>query len=126
MALTTLAVRSIILIIGVSEMSNIKYKQRVGDRWHYWGYIDGCFIGPITNQQPKPVNCQFTGFTDIHGVDIYESDIIMETEECSVSVVQFKKYGWVFESCESLYDFNGMIEVIGNIYEHPHLLKSDN
>lgn len=118
-------------------MSNIKYRQLVDGRWHYWGYVDGCFVGPITNQEPKPVNCQFTGLHDAKGVELYEGDIIKD--DCNVAVVKFNTSD--IGSCGCCWtEFQGVgfaaftedgsdsvnlgsdCEVIGNIYENPELL----
>ena len=164
-------------------MSDIKFRQLVGGNWHYWGYIDGCFVGPITNQQRNPVNCQLTGLRDVNGVEIYEGDLVniyftssdgeyihdciykAEIGELGDLQFRFTKLLWVdsghnqypssiilclrYNNLDYEYSESGAVklkmpdswgennfhrtrwkqedksfyfEIIGNIYEHPHLL----
>ena len=78
---------------------------------------------------------QFTGLKDKYGVKIYEGDVLnaksMESEEKYVGIVEFNETGyWVFykrlptgsKVSISFYTVED-IEVIGNIYENPELVK---
>lgn len=87
---------------------------------------------------------QFTGLLDRNGREIYEGDIIKASlygrpdaarGSCVYSVVFSECEGmWVLKDerdiimCPALYPCTGsridqQLEVIGNIYEHPHLLQ---
>lgn len=83
---------------------------------------------------------QYTGLKDCHGKEVYEGDIIKSPLGNIVKVFfgqkiyqtkedQFECNGWVVKNLKNglteTLDFsflNG--EVIGNIYEHPHLLEN--
>jgi uncharacterized phage protein (TIGR01671 family) len=105
---------------------------------------EGCEIGPgdngeIETLESSPILMQFTGLLDAKGREIYEGDIVnlnlgkdMPNNICLV-LWDERKCGWCFENEGRIYTDNyhydvtsyrtSRYEVIGNIYEHPELLK---
>ena len=83
---------------------------------------------------PDIVLMQFTGLSDKNGVDIYEGDIIYSKWHGVKSVIIFLEKHMCFCGDSKLerpnpYIFfqsidTPTIEVIGNIYENPNLIKS--
>ena len=78
---------------------------------------------------------QYTGLCDKNGVEIYEDDIIVSTYKdmgTDTGLVVFKGCGFKVEipnvGDDELVDwerYSDSIEVIGNIYENPELLKEN-
>ena len=112
-------------------------------RWHYWGLIDGAFVGIDTgwvNPTKAVGNSQrFTGETDENEIRIYEGDIVEGThyEEQGCKPVFWWKTGWYTGYDDGQYrnvtSLSAVINpiIIGNIYEglysgeHSHLLKEN-
>ena len=113
---------------------DIKYRQRVDGGFHYWGYIDGVFIGPITNQEPNPVNDQFTGLKDKIGVEWWEGDVCKITYDDDNTwfeiVFQDGAFRKKFPEWDSDTPYNIISSFdldhytsVGNIHENPDLLE---
>lgn len=73
---------------------------------------------------------EFTGLKDKNNKEIYGGDIVNEKNERGESaIVKFIDGSFVFwagneqSPCQEWYIKNNDIEVIGNIYENPELLK---
>lgn len=72
---------------------------------------------------------QFTGLKDKNGKEIYEGDIFQDEEDGSCEFVEWDNDfgGWSTQAWYSVGEFTQAIdhlEVIGNIYENPELLKA--
>ena len=109
-------------------MRKIKFRQFVTGRFHYWGFLEkDCFTGPIN---PKDPSQQFTGLFSKDGKETYEGDIIKIGQ--SISFISFFNGAFrnAFPPIDNPIYEEGDIEnnaeyseVIGNIYEHSHLLE---
>ena len=118
-------------------MRNTKFRQAiylngVFSRFHYWGNIDGTFIGPITDNQNWAENSdQFTGLKDKNGVEIYGRDMMSNGDkDARIGIVTWQDglpY-WHFCGTDGLCE-NFPMEIypagviIGNVHESPELLK---
>lgn len=120
----------------------------------FFGCSDGDFTHATLIYKDKPkqnigINhleiMQFTGLTDRNGVDMYESDVAKGCLNGGVYVVKHGDwinadvdpdygdnlcYGWYLEripcgTCESIRDSCRTLTLIGNIHQHPHLIKGN-
>jgi hypothetical protein len=114
-------------------MREIKFRQYMGDRFHYWGFIEsGIFFGPAnktSSEEQQENSQQFTGLKDKNGLtEIYEGDICWDSVNEEYGEVYFDKGAFYYRHeniIELLNEVNDSIEVIGNIYENPKLIKAD-
>ncbi|WP_204207293.1 YopX family protein [Mammaliicoccus sciuri] len=85
------------------------------------GVVRGAIISPILLQS--------TGLLDKNGTEIFEGDIV-KNEINEVGYIEWSKCRFNF--CDSVGHFylfsigaRQPFEILGNIYEHPHLLGED-
>lgn len=70
---------------------------------------------------------QSTGFKDVHGVEIYEGDIVQDSYSGEVSFIEFQE-GAFYITCSNVTELisenDDIIEIIGNIFENEELLEA--
>jgi len=132
-------------------MREIKFRQRNKNngQWFYWGFINGNWVNPKQqdNYSNPEESDRYTGLPDKNGKEIYEGDIVKTPYN---DVYDFAYYGVIwyreraawYTDCLALHHktkgfediskggycvgFLGNeqeMELIGNIYENPELLK---
>lgn len=110
-------------------MRNKKFRQAIiiaGEfrYWHYWGLIDGAFIGPsiglcspteaIKNSQ------QYIGLQDKNSIEIYEGDIVTILSNASPKTVKWEQSYCGFNIRPNRRNAKGY-EIIGNVCELPNI-----
>jgi len=129
-------------------MRKIIFRGKIDDYDHKWVYgsllSGGCLedkvvrildneTGDEENVIPETVG-QFTGLTDKNGKKIFEGDIAncVEFNCCGKIDWNSEEAGFYFSVLldggsyeeEFIYDYSDELEIIGNIYDNPEMLKS--
>lgn len=84
------------------------------------------FVGGVIKENTL---MQYTGLKDKNGKEIYEGDIMTSDSKSQSLKVVFESGGFCFANdlasgSDRLHpDRVGRLQIIGNIYEHPELLK---
>lgn len=72
---------------------------------------------------------QSTGLVDENKVEVFQSDIVWHDQNEEYGVVEFEEAKFVIRwqngYVEDLYERIDILEVVGNIHEHPGLLGED-
>lgn len=140
-------------------MREVKFRQPIFEngkfsRFHYWGFVrDGEFTGVVSPIEDARKNSQqFTGLLDRNGREIYEGDVIFDTDcfSCIITYGSIKdafpehrivvfdierskfRLAHIHEEIRDMETYGytlcknnaaSVFEIIGNIYEHPELLE---
>ena len=83
-------------------------------------------VGTSAHMAPPESVGQFTGLKDQHGIEIYEGDIVKNTNYDFNGAVAFSAGGFQVDFSDSyttILSVGEYWEVIGNIYETPELLE---
>lgn len=100
-------------------------------KFRTWSTLANKWIYPIfdisnnLNSNPTQHIQQFTGLLDKNGKEIYEGDIVKDLDGHISKVGWYSTsdgYDWTGFSTE-IFEVNETVEIIGNIYENPELLK---
>ena len=107
-------------------MRQIKFRQWLGNKWHYFDLIFHC-----CNINEHPIINQYTGLKDKNGEEIYEGDILQKGKNVN-GFVEYENGGYhcviytkqnAKKQCFHLSLMTREYEVKGNIYENPELME---
>lgn len=111
-------------------MRDIKFRawDRKENRWIYFTLPDNLFNLDLEYHQKRDFEhwTEFTGLKDKNGKEVYEGDIVIGKEH--TGAVEWQTDGWIIhqngKGYQGLCDWGiEKLEILGNIYENPELLK---
>ena len=134
---------------GIVNREILFRAKRIGDgKWIYGDVLQNVDAVKIREQEPNIQHCarsfvvipetvgQYTGLKDIHGVKIFEGDIIKQYEKTQFGdpVSDFGLVKWDNKECmlfrtstrigkDRLVTSRDIYEVVGNINDNPELLE---
>jgi uncharacterized phage protein (TIGR01671 family) len=114
-------VKKLYPVIGINWDNATKFRL-VGD------FSTGSSIGHEYEYDSEIILMQYTGLTDKNGNEIYEGDILKYHNGRLSKPIEFPKdYTWLATRIAMFAKGNkpSAVEVIGNIYENPDLLREE-
>lgn len=110
-------------------MRKIKFRAWYGgDMMYGINLYDGLFndggygYGEGDTHRDVPV-MQYTGLDDKNDMEIYEGDIVVRYPDGDNGIVEIDKGVYTMSGDYRLPLCNEVVEIIGNIYENPELIK---
>lgn len=129
---------------GGTMMQKVKYRQWCEDakKFYYWGINigDSIFTSPtmVGGCMLKTPHEQYTGMNDCNNVEIYDGDICVDSKDNVIRIMQTNSYQWGCKVIKSnnfsirgltfplwQWDDDRKFKKVGNIYENPELMESE-
>ena len=110
-------------------MREIKFRQFIGGKFHYWGILgEGNFVAPASTAEETIFSTpheQYTGLKDHKGMDIYEGDVVIVGSIFAQVEWDDDEAGFhLVEDYQLPMDGGEGLQIIGNIHENPELMEA--